>query len=424
MHDPREHNGFVLLLAALTIMVGVIALVLWHDTADAFGVALFDAEYGDGISSWGPQTGSPYFAGIYPALSSAAYHDTLYYDVCVHQTQWVYAGIIDIEALVSYSSSGGGGATANRFSSSGTPSTQVCWTGSDVNNTTFTINSSYWLNFQMNGWWSGNTYTWGPGDHFRVADGGTPPPPVIPTTTNSINSISPLDGSTTASTLVPISIGYNVAATSTFDQIVVMLSDITTGYTNLPLIIAPTTAGSSQTFATTTTLTSGHAYSIQAILQSSYSGAQLYGRASACNATAGASNCIFAVESNPLGTILGINAINSSSTMLLATSTCSITNISGCFQNALVWALYPSQDALNNLATTSNQLKNTAPFGYLFVNLNAISALNASSTAAVTLMTLAPITTYIFHPLDVGLSSIFGFIFLVWFIKRVRAIQL
>lgn len=189
----------ILLCAFISLAPGI---------ALAYGTPVFDAEYADG-NTWSPTTGSPHFSSEYYALSSAAYGDTLYYAACVHQTTWVYSGSINIFAGAYYSPSGGGSGTTNNYTnSSGTPTDQICWTGTDVNNTTFTSGLPYWLDFEINGWWGGNTYTWGSGDYLRIADGGTPPPPVVDTTTRII-STTPADGSVIATT-TSTSIGANV----------------------------------------------------------------------------------------------------------------------------------------------------------------------------------------------------------------------
>ena len=245
-----------------------------------------------------------------------------------------------------------------------------------------------------------------------------------PATSNAITALSPLNGSTTASTAVSFNVAYDLIATSTYDQIAITLNDITAGFENLPLIIASTTAGAAQSFATTTILISGHVYSPGAFLSNSVTGASLSAPNSACGAGATAPWCQFSVESNPLGASLGFTDFTPSSTMALATSTCSISNITGCFQNAVVWAFFPSQQMLTQVAQGGSAVKNKPPFGYLFVNIAAIQALNASGTPPIALVAMAPITQYIFQPADTGIASIIFFVFGVWFFLRVRHIQL
>lgn len=94
----------------------------------------------------------------------------------------------------------------------------------------------------------------------------------------------------------------------------------------------------------------------------------------------------------------------------LATSTCSVLNISGCFQNALVWAFIPSEDSMNALKNTGGSLATVKPFGY-FVQMRA--ALSPSTTTAA----LVDLTQYagsgtawgilFFEPLKTILAIIF-----------------
>jgi len=250
-----------------------------------------------------------------------------------------------------------------------------------------------------------------------------------PPTSSVIDAMSPLDASTTASATVSLSVTYDLVATSTYGTVGIFLSDVTTGYIPLAPILASTTAGTSQTFSTTTTLISGHAYAYVArLLGTTDAYGVSYGDVTntvgACSATAGAGTCLFSVVSNPLGAALGVNAINASSTFGLATSTCSITNVTGCIQNALVFVFYPSQSSLTLVAQGGNSVKNKPPFGWLFVNIAAIQSLNASGTAPVALAVDAPIVTYIFGPLDVALGAVFFFFFSVWIFLRVRRIEL
>ena len=133
----------------------------------------------------------------------------------------------------------------------------------------------------------------------------------------------------------------------------------------------------------------------------------------------------FYVGSNPFpaGTGLQSSPGFSTTTFSLATSTCNLTSVAGCFQNALVWAFFPSQSMLTLISSAGNQVKYKPPFGYFFVNLDEIRALNASGTPPTALATMAPLTTYFFHPVDVALASIVGFFTLVGLFHRARHIE-
>lgn len=181
--------------------------------AFAYGTPVFDAEYGDG-NTWGPTTGNAYFSSQYNALSNVSTSDTLYYSYCVHQTQWAAQGSVFLAAYV-YDSSGGGGTqyidgTAHNFT--GTALAQACYSGSAAYvDHAITAGNSYATTLYISGYWGGNTYTWGPGDYFRVADGGPPPGPTINTQTRIISVTPPNLGgvATTSSTTIGASVYVN-----------------------------------------------------------------------------------------------------------------------------------------------------------------------------------------------------------------------
>ncbi len=109
----------------------------------------------------------------------------------------------------------------------------------------------------------------------------------------------------------------------------------------------------------------------------------------------------------------------------LATSTCSITNLTGCFQNALVWAFYPPAGSLDIVTGLWPTISAKPPFGYFTVTQDSISGIGASTTPTFALEQVAGITQYIFDPLDEALAAIWWAIFGVWFFfNRVRHLQI
>ena len=109
----------------------------------------------------------------------------------------------------------------------------------------------------------------------------------------------------------------------------------------------------------------------------------------------------------------------------LATSTCDITNLSGCFQNALVWAFVPPSGSLDIINSLWGTINTKPPFGYFTQTQNEISDIGASTTHAFSLGQITGIQTYIFDPLDEALAAIFWAIFGIWFFfNRVRHMQI
>jgi hypothetical protein len=262
-----------------------------------------------------------------------------------------------------------------------------------------------------------------------TGSGLTPPPATV----TQITSISPQDGSTTASTAVNVTIGYDLTAADAaagIDELAVLINNFITGAPGSPILV-PVVAGSAQTYSTTTTLVSGQAYTIAAVLQSDQLDAsgipvsnQFYGSVSACNATAGAAQCLFAVSSNPLGAALGVNSLNPVDLFGYATSTCDALHLSGCIQNTLLFLFYPSPNALAQYNNAGNQIAHRAPMGDFLAIKSDVSNFSATGTASFTLATDYPITQYIFNPLVTALAGIIFALFGFWMFERLRHIQI
>lgn len=101
----------------------------------------------------------------------------------------------------------------------------------------------------------------------------------------------------------------------------------------------------------------------------------------------------------------------------LATSTCTFTNWTGCFQNALVWAFYPSQGSLDQLTGLKNEIIRKPPFGYFSLIISAMNTLSSTSTPTFSLATSAPVMNNIFTPLRTGIAFVMWILFGVWCIK-------
>jgi len=92
---------------------------------------------------------------------------------------------------------------------------------------------------------------------------------------------------------------------------------------------------------------------------------------------------------------------------------CGLSNLSGCFKNALVWAFCPNAALLGNISGTGSAIRSLPPLGYFFVNIDALRGLSASgppatSTAVFSTVASSGFGSDLFHPLDVGMASIVG----------------
>ncbi len=109
----------------------------------------------------------------------------------------------------------------------------------------------------------------------------------------------------------------------------------------------------------------------------------------------------------------------------LSTSTCTFSNITGCFQNALTWAFVPPAGSLDASGFLWNTLKNKPPFGYFTTTQAALSDLGATTTPAFALGQVDGINTYIFDPIDEALAAIWWAIVGIWFFfNRARHIDI
>jgi hypothetical protein len=274
----------------------------------------------------------------------------------------------------------------------------------------------------------GNYQPWGNGGGFLAMQmyGGssTPPPPAY--TSPTLTYISPYNGTTASSTSVELGAGYFVPdATSSRDtitQIELTLLDLTNGYQFVENATSTLHYGDVSTFATTTTLISGHTY----ILQSQLLGPDgVFVLGSDAN-TIGADNtgrAIFNVISNGLPTQIGVGSTTEIYTGL-ATSTCTLLNITGCFQNALVWAFYPSSSMLEAITNDGQLIAKYHPVGDVTQTISALKNVGATTTAAFTLVEDAPIMTNILTPLVNGIALVCWLPFAVWFLKRIRHVEI
>lgn len=230
----------------------------------------------------------------------------------------------------------------------------------------------------------------------------------------------PAQGYVTATTSVDIQMGYFASSTEQYplDEVILQLLDVTTGYTPVPppnpaydganVYAASSTLGSLMSQVFSFMMDEGHTYAYLIYLRSSENGRTLM---------ASSTDWVtFSVVSDGLTGQLGTGA---TTTYLLATSTCSLANITGCFQNALVWAFYPSEGAWEFLQSQYAPIKSKPPFG-VTAYYTALENVAASSTASSTLVVYDSYMDAIFTPIRTGLATLIAMAFAVWFFKRIR----
>jgi hypothetical protein len=71
-----------------------------------------------------------------------------------------------------------------------------------------------------------------------------------------------------------------------------------------------------------------------------------------------------------------------------------------------------------------NLLKTKAPFGYFYIVRDSLSNINTNGTSTVNIVIPAHLKTYFFNPIDLGLSGILWFYFIIFFYKRLKHITI
>ena len=241
-------------------------------------------------------------------------------------------------------------------------------------------------------------------------------------TTSRIESISPENASTTASTSVPITIEYYSNSADGLTELGVTLWDVTKNFkVVVDGLVASTTPDADIIATSMATLTSGDTYKLTAFLTNDAGDALVSADSNTTGAAADGSS-EFSVVSNLLPSTFGTST--TAAAFGLATSSCSILNPTGCFQNAISWAFYPSGDILQMLAQDGQQLKTRPPLGYIFSTVGALQLLAASGTPAFALTEDWPIMHYIFSPFVTLLSTAVWFLFAVGLFHRTRKIEI
>ncbi len=229
--------------------------------------------------------------------------------------------------------------------------------------------------------------------------------------TGVIEIIEPESGTTTPTNTVPVEVDYYNSGNA--DVLTLFLYDrVTNQQVALPVFDIPITAG----FGTATIILDINegSYTLQTVLLNTTTGSQ-FGSVESID---------FHVIADKVSEIFGVDIYDPNDLLLLATSTCGLTNLTGCFQNALVFAFVPAIDSFDKFITLKDSLINKPPFGYFALLANELNNINSSTTPAFALASEDNIQTNIFDPIKIGLTWVLWFAFGIWLYKRVRDIRL
>lgn len=127
---------------------------------------------------------------------------------------------------------------------------------------------------------------------------------------------------------------------------------------------------------------------------------------------------------NGLYDYVGFDYGDPNSLLGLATTTCSVTQLGGCVQNALIFAFAPAPDVLKRFQNTWQQIQNKPPFGYVFQTIAALRGMNTDAEPAFEFPDSIPFQDTIFDPFRTGLAALLWLVFGVTFVQRLGKIHI
>jgi len=201
------------------------------------------------------------------------------------------------------------------------------------------------------------------GPYFAIYS-STPTPPTTDDTTRII-SVTPSGEATTSP--VALTMQYYASATSSvpWDTAEVTLYDLETGITQVLYSTTSAATGTITTWAASSSLVLPDGlYRADWSLSSSESYLFVV-----------PTSTTFVVGTSTLSTLLSLATSD-------ASTTCSITDIVGCFQSALAWAFEPSPTSMQLLAQASNALYTAPPVGYWKAYKDTIVIAFSTTTAS------------------------------------------
>lgn len=127
----------------------------------------------------------------------------------------------------------------------------------------------------------------------------------------------------------------------------------------------------------------------------------------------------FSVVTNPYHDLIGVEDWDE--TFGLATTTCSISNITGCFQNAMIYLFKPSTTSFNLIIGLKDEIKYKPPFGYFYA---IQSAFELSTTTPAYTWDIPEVMSDTFAPIKTGISWLLWIIFAFWVVRTFGKLQL
>ena len=127
---------------------------------------------------------------------------------------------------------------------------------------------------------------------------------------------------------------------------------------------------------------------------------------------------------SPLGTPTTFSVITDPTAGTTGSAECSITAITGCFQNALQYLFYPTQASISQFSNLVSLYQDKPPFGYIKAVQDTLKSLNDTGTSVFTLQSMPILNTYIFTPLRTALAWVLWLAFAFVLYHRFKNIQL
>jgi hypothetical protein len=210
---------------------------------------------------------------------------------------------------------------------------------------------------------------------------------------------------------------FNATSTSLFDRLTFWQSSTLVGQENYNFLDATTSGNFNVTYPIniytststgTTTQPIGVDYTLYAYIQS----------------IDNANYTITEIASSSINIVASSTILNLEDILNYPEYECSITSITGCVKNALVWAFYPTASSLKSYDTFLDLIKTKAPIGYFYVVKDSLTGLNASSTPTFNITIPEHLKTTFFNPIDLAISSILWIYYIVFLYKRIKHLQI